>query len=219
MWPTTLRFVDDTRSAPAENLAVDEELLRAVDAKPQACCLRVWEQSSYAVIVGRSNAIEREVDVAACEAAGVPILKRCSGGGAVVLGPGCLCYSLVLPLTDEHRSLGVTKVTADIMQRLAAALSRPEALVSVAGVSDLVIGERKFSGNSQRWLKHALLHHGTVLYDFALDRVARYLTFPSRVPDYRATRGHLEFVRNFEMSRGEIVARLCAAWSAREAQG
>ncbi|OYW18312.1 MAG: hypothetical protein B7Z55_10850 [Planctomycetales bacterium 12-60-4] len=101
MWPTTLRFSDDSRPTPEENLAVDEDLLRAVDANPQAAVLRVWEQSTTAVIVGRSNAIEREVDVAACEADGVPILKRCSGGGAVVLGPGCLCYSLVLPSGDN----------------------------------------------------------------------------------------------------------------------
>lgn len=219
MWPQPLRFIDDTRSTPAENLTVDEELLEEVDANPHPGCLRVWEQPSYAVIVGRSNAIEREVDVAACTADDVPILKRCSGGGAVVLGPGCLCYSLILPLTEEHRSLGVSKVTAEIMRRLAVALSRPEAPVSVAGISDLVIGERKFSGNSQRWRKQALLHHGTVLYDFDLERVAHYLTFPSRVPEYRSARGHREFVGNFEMPRVEIISRLCAAWSAREAQG
>lgn len=219
MWSQPLRFIDDTRLTPAENLKVDDELLQEVDANPDTGCLRLWEQPSYAVIVGRSNAIEREVHVAACLADDVPIWKRSSGGGAVVLGPGCLCYSLILPLTDEHRSLGVSKVTAEIMRRLAAALSRPEAPVSVAGISDLVIGDRKFSGNSQRWRKRALLHHGTVLYDFDLDRVAHYLAFPSRVPDYRSARGHLEFVDNLEMPRTEIIARLCAAWNAREAQG
>ncbi|OYW18311.1 MAG: hypothetical protein B7Z55_10845 [Planctomycetales bacterium 12-60-4] len=63
-------------------------------------------------------------------------------------------------------------------------------------------------------MKHALLHHGTVLYEFDLDRIGRYLRFPSRVPDYRAERGHLEFVRRLDMSRAEIVARLRAAWNA-----
>ncbi len=219
MWPTTLRSVDETHAAPADNLRLDEELLRAVDADPVAGVLRVWEQPMIAVIVGRSNALEREVDIAACQQAGIPVLKRCSGGGAVVLGPGCLCYSLILPLTEQHRQWGVSVVTANIMQRLAVALSRPEAQVEVRGVSDLVLEGRKFSGNSQRWLKHSLLHHGTVLYDFDLDLIGRYLRFPSRVPDYRAERGHREFVRNLDFPRDEIVSRLRNAWNAQEVQG
>jgi len=51
------------------------------------------------VVVGSSSRIDEEVDRAACATAGVPILRRPSGGLTVVLGPGCIMWSVVLPLT------------------------------------------------------------------------------------------------------------------------
>jgi len=195
-------------------LAEETRWLDRVDHNPSAAGLCLWEQSTPAVVVGRSNVIEREVDVDACAADHVPIFQRSSGGGTVVLGPGCLCYALLLPISETHRRLGVTAVTADIMQHLAASLSRPGQPVSVQGVSDLVIEDRKFSGNAQRWRRTALLHHGTVLYDFDLERIGRYLRFPSRVPVYRHERSHRDFVCNLNLSRAEIVDRLRRTWNA-----
>ena len=40
--------------------------------------------------------LAKDVDEPACRADGVPVLRRASGGGTVLLGPGCLCFSLVL---------------------------------------------------------------------------------------------------------------------------
>lgn len=215
LWPETLRRHDLASHSIAETLAAETEWLDQVDRDPGAACLCLWEHPSHVVIVGRSNVIEREVDVAACAEDNVTILQRASGGGTVLLGPGCLCFALLLPINEDHRRLGVSVITASIMQRLAAALSRPEHAVSVHGVSDLVLQGRKFSGNAQRWRRHALLHHGTVLYDFDLPAIGRYLRFPSRVPEYRDQRSHLDFVRNLDLTREEIMHRLCTAWQAR----
>lgn len=212
LWSLPLELEESSETDAANCVAGDEALVRQVDADPQRGVLRLWEVADPAVIVGRSNDIAREVDVAACERDGVPILRRASGGGAVVLGTGCLCYALALPIDERHRQRGVTAITADIMRRLAAAWSTPEQAVTVQGVSDLVVMGRKFSGNSQRWLKRALLHHGTVLYEGDLARIGRYLRFPSRVPDYRGERSHAEFVGTLPMSRAEIITRLRAAW-------
>jgi lipoate-protein ligase A len=214
MWPAQLALCNDVHPTPDDHLVADEALLRRVDAEPAEAALRLWESPTWAVIVGKSNVIETEVNVAACQADGVPILRRISGGGAVVIGPGCLCYSLGLPIGESHRRLGVSIVTADIMQRLAAALSDDVHPLEVHGVSDLVLAGRKVSGNSQRWLRRAVLHHGTVLYDFDLPRVARYLRFPSRQPEYRGSRGHAEFVANLPLPRDVIAQRLRRAWHA-----
>lgn len=214
MWPETLRFCDVTRPTLAENLDYDLALLREVEADPAAATLRCWEAAEYAVVVGRSNDIEREVDVAACQAGDIPIVRRDSGGGAVVIGPGCLCFSLALQIPTEFADVGITGVTRAVMQRLADALDSPAEPVSVAGISDLVVQGRKFSGNSQRWKRAAFLHHGTILYDFDLVRLARYLKSPSREPDYRQGRSHLGFVTNFQRSREELTARLSAGWNA-----
>jgi lipoate---protein ligase len=214
MWPETLRLSEVTRSTVAENLGEDMALLHAVNADPTAATLRLWESPDYAVVVGKSNVIEQEVDVAACETEAVPILRRESGGGAVVIGPGCLCFSLALPIPPEFPALGISGVTRALMQRLAAALSSPSEHVSVRGISDLAVGNRKICGNSQRWLRSAFLHHGTILYDFDLPRIARYLKSPSREPGYRDGRSHLDFVANLRRTREELARCLSRAWNA-----
>lgn len=214
MWPACLHYYDDGQVLPAESLAADEAHLQKVNVEPSRALLRIWESPAWTVVVGRSNVIETEVDVAACAADCVPILRRCSGGGAVVIGPGCLCFTLVLPIQDEHRRAGVAAVTADIMRRLAMALSTATDVLEVCGISDLVWRGRKVSGNSQRWLRQALLHHGTVLYDFDVPRVGRYLRSPSRQPDYRNDRAHAEFVTNLALPRDDIAQRLKRTWGA-----
>ena len=210
MWPSSLRRVDLTHATSEANLAVDQALLDSVEADPAMAALRFWESPNYVVVVGRSNVIEREVDVAACATDGVPILRRMSGGGAVVLGPGCLCYSLALPL-PEHQTRNITAVTRDIMLRLARAFAE-WGQVEVQGVSDLVYQGRKFSGNSQRWLRRSLLHHGTILYDFDLAKIERYLHMPTRHPEYRGERTHGEFVMNLPLPRDTIVELLAREW-------
>ncbi len=218
MWPRFLQSLDATHASLEENLAYDVSLLDAAERDPSACVLRFWESSSYGVVVGRSNDIGREVRQTACQADEVPIVRRASGGGAVVIGPGCLCFSLVLPIPAELPQLGVSGVTRAVMQRLADALRAPAEIIQIQGISDLVLGDRKFAGNAQRWKRRAFLHHGTILYDFDLPRIARYLETPSRQPDYRGGRGHGEFVVNLRRSREDLMESLLHAWNSGEAE-
>lgn len=216
MWPESLRWLDRQQANLAENLAEDVAILNAVEQTPSLATLRCWESASYGVVVGRTNRIDREVDVTACEADGVPIIRRESGGGTVVVGPGCLCFSLVLPIPEELPRLGISGVTQAVMQRLAEALAHnSDKIVSVRGISDLVVENRKICGNAQRWKRRAFLHHGTILYDFDLAKIERYLRLPARQPDYRAGRAHHDFVVNWGDSRQEIIERLQQAWNAK----
>jgi lipoate-protein ligase A len=63
----------------ATGLALEEALVRACPPVP---VLRVW-QNPPCVVIGRAQQAAREADLAACAAAGVPVLRRASGGGAV----------------------------------------------------------------------------------------------------------------------------------------
>jgi lipoate-protein ligase A len=214
MWPARLRSLDATSPHATENLARDIALLDETDVDAARAALCVWESSSYVVVAGRSNVVEQEVDLSACVADGVPVLRRASGGGAVVIGPGCLCFSLALPIPHATSSLGISGVTRAVMRRLAQGLSTAGVPVAVQGVSDLVIGDLKFCGNAQRWRRRAFLHHGTILYDFDLARISRYLREPARQPEYRRGRSHHEFVTNLNRSRAELIDRLRETWNA-----
>src|ERR1041385_179712 len=88
--PSAMLYLDLTSSSPAENLACDEALLDFCEERPGLEVLRFWESTERFVVLGYANALHREVNVAACEAAQIPIMRRCSGGGTVLQGPGCL---------------------------------------------------------------------------------------------------------------------------------
>lgn len=216
-WPEVIDWFDITLDSPAENLALDEVLLQTVDTNPTRGILRTWLPDRHFVVVGRSNSIATEVNEPECLSQGVPIYRRYSGGGAVVVGPGCLGYALALPLTDELRTGGVVVVTRLVMETIAQQLADIVPGIAVCGTSDLAVHDRKFSGNSQRWLRHAFLHHGTILYGFELARIGQYLSPPSRQPEYRQQRSHDEFVVNLPEPRESIVDCLVKAWGARAA--
>lgn len=210
MWPESLLGYDITLPTAAENLALEEALLADVETDSAKACLRFWEPQSYFVVLGRSNRAEIEVNLDVCAKAGIRIYRRASGGGTVLLGPGCLCYSLAMPLTSLHRSAGVSGVTTKLMERTAHALRRKLPGVEVCGTSDLAWNGRKFSGNAQRWLKQSFLHQGTLLYDFDLSLLGSCLATPSRQPAYRSNRNHLDFVVNVPFTSADLRELLCA---------
>ena len=218
LWPASVEWYDTTLATPAENLALDEVLLQQVDADPARACLRTWEPTQTFVVVGRSNRVDVEVNEDECRAQGIPLFRRSSGGGAVVVGRGCLAYAIALPLNDEIRSAGVSVVTRRVMETIAVQLQPFAPGVTVCGTSDLVIDDRKFSGNSQRWLRQAFLHHGTILYEFDLEQIGRLLKPPSRQPDYRLQRSHADFVTNVEVSREQLLSCLVGAWNGHRAE-
>src|SRR5947209_3435246 len=91
-----LPWIDHTAPALDANLALDEALLLAAEAGAADEVLRFWEWPGAAVVLGAGGSVGVDVNEEACRAAGVPIHRRASGGGTVLLGRGCLLFSLVL---------------------------------------------------------------------------------------------------------------------------
>lgn len=213
-----------TLDTAAANLALDEALLdAAVEGELPGELLRIWEPADFFVVLGRSSRAEQEVRLDACRADGVPVLRRPSGGATVLAGPGCLMYALIL---DAERRIGqqaVDRAHELVLQRHVDALRALHPSVARAGTSDLVIADPanpaaalKFSGNSLRLKRQHLLYHGTILYDFPLERLARWLGQPARRPEYRGTRDHESFVTNLDAQRDTIVQALTKAWNAND---
>jgi lipoate-protein ligase A len=212
-----MKLLDLTLLSTAENLACDEALLDAAEAGTGDEVLRFWEPREHFVVVGYANKVATEVNVAACETRGIPILRRCSGGGTVAQGPGCLNYTLVLRITADGPLHNIGIANQFIMRQNRAALesvvNRP---VAVRGHTDLAIGERKFSGNSQRRRKRFLLFHGTFLLHFDLALVSELLPMPSKQPDYREHRAHTEFLTNLNLPAEKVKAALRQTWRVKE---
>lgn len=213
-----LQLVDVSLESPALNLALDEALLEHCEADAGAGgVLRFWRTPEYFVVVGYGNRVAAEVDVAACDAAGIPVLRRCSGGGTVLQGPGCLNYALVLPVTESGPLASITGSNAFVMERNREAVAGLVGqAVKIEGHTDLAMAGRKFSGNSQRRRRRCLLFHGTFLLGFELELIGRMLRPPTREPAYRQGRGHGEFVMNLPVAEGDLRTALRQVWGAQK---
>ncbi len=206
-----------TLPTPAENLALDEALLDQVEAAGSGGeLLRLWEPEQTLVVAGRGSQIAQEVDLEACRRDGVAVLRRASGGATIVTGRGCLMYAVILSHASHPELRSIDVAHRHVLGVLAEGLGQFSAGIARRGVSDLAIGDLKFSGNSLRVKRTHLLYHGTLLYDFPLGAISRYLREPPRQPEYRHHRPHASFVTNLPASREALVRALIAAWGAQE---
>jgi lipoate---protein ligase len=209
------RLLDLTLPSPVENLALDEALSDELEEQGGDPILRLWESRCHFVVLGRSCRRADDVYLDACEEDGVPILRRASGGGTVLQGPGCLSYALILPLALSPQLSTIRGTYRFILERLASALRRWEPATAFRGVSDLAIEDMKISGNAQRRRRRTILFHGTILYGLSVDRIARYLTQPRRQPEYRAGRPHGSFLRTIAVPAQDLKDGIAAAWNAK----
>lgn len=212
-----MKYLDLTFADGARNLACDEALLECFEkAQDGSELLRLWQPANYFVVLGHGNPWRTEVASGACAADGIPVLRRCSGGGTVLQGPGCLNYSLIL--RQDNFSSDQVQVAFDFVlaqhRRCLEALAVGPVLAQ--GLSDLTLGGRKFSGNAQYRKRNYVLVHGTFLLHFDLSRIGKYLPMPAKQPDYRQERSHGDFLVNLAVDPKMLSERLRLAWSAVE---
>lgn len=210
-----MKILDLTFNTPEENLACDEALLEAAEENTSGEVLRFWSPQNRFVVLGYSNKIAEDVHVDACHSHQVPILRRISGGGTVLQGPGCLNYSLILEINQHPELASITSTNRWIMDKQCQALqSLAGTAVKVRGITDLALGELKFSGNAQRRKRHFVLFHGTFLLNFDLSQIEKFLKLPPKQPDYRQNRPHLDFVKNLNIASDKIQKALVKTWQA-----
>jgi lipoate---protein ligase len=201
---------------PTENILFDEVLWRLAEKHEGGEFLRFWESSEVFIVLGRAGQAQEDVNLVAAQKDNIPVLRRSSGGGTVVQGPGCLNYTLVLSkqkypvlndLRQSYQWIGA-KVIEALRQTGVDAYFRP--------TSDLATGafEQKFSGNAQRRGRHYILHHGTILYSFDLNLISRYLNMPSDIPQYRKHRPHTDFVINIPTDPASFKNHLAQGFKA-----
>ena len=208
-------LLDLTFPDPPSNLAADEALLDLCDRGEIGGVLRFWAPQNYFVVLGYANHVRKEVHIELCQSRGIPILRRCSGGGTVLQGEGCLNYALILRIREGEFTETIVGTNRHVMEQQARALETLlGAPVQVRGCTDLAMGTRKFSGNAQRRKRNALIFHGTLLLRMNLELMGELLQMPSQEPDYRFGRSHAEFLTNIHVSADDAKAVIARHWKA-----
>jgi len=196
----TWRLLLDPPTAGAWNMAVDEVLLDGVAAGSAPPTLRFYEWAPPCLSLGYFQAFE-VVDVAGCGRLGVDVVRRPTGGRAI-LHDRELTYSVALPLRLLGDDGGVLPSYHRISLALAGGLHRlgvpvvlaPEAAAQSGpdhgpvcfdrpSAHEILLGGRKLVGSAQVRRATAILQHGSILIEPRIDRLLECLRLPEGSPE------------------------------------
>ena len=156
------------------------------------------------VVLGISGKPTVMCDVSRVERESVPLFRRFTGGGTVVVGRGTTFISLIgnksmLPPKD-------TRGPRELMRWSGKWYSNAleECGVDVKSMNndehtfalrenDYVLGNRKFAGNAQGLSRTRFVHHTSVLWNYKKQDM-KLLQNPTKQPEYRAKREHEDFL-------------------------
>ncbi len=150
---------------PWTNLAVEEHVLNTLP--PDTCVLYLY-QNQNTVVIGKNQNAWKECRHALLESEGGKLARRISGGGAVFHDMGNLNFSFIVDKNDY-----------DLNRQLSVILEAVKSLgieAEFSGRNDILSEGAKFSGNAFCYRKTGAVHHGTILIDADMTRLARYLS-------------------------------------------
>lgn len=168
-------------------LQLEEALLRA--DRRNWCILN--SGSDPTVVLGVSGKVEQLLDAERLAREPLPVIRRFSGGGTVVVDANTLFATFIV----ERSQLSHVDGYPEAIMRWSEEIYAP---LLPAGVfqrreNDYTMGGRKFGGNAQYLCRDRWLHHTSLLWDYD-PRLMNYLLLPSRQPIYRAGRSHEDFI-------------------------
>lgn len=200
----------EPRPGPLQ-LALDEVLLATRER-----AIRFWEWGERAIVLGSHQSIANEVDLTAASRLGFRVLRRLSGGGAMIVEPGAtITWSVCAPaadvaelsFADSYRFFDGWAVRALRDDLGVPAEHRP--------LNDIATPRGKLAGSAQARRRGKVLHHTALAYDMDTGLVRRLLRIgrPRVSPrGLRSAEKEVSPLRWFtDLGQPEVVARLAAA--------
>jgi len=171
MW----RLLDIEYRDPYKNMAVDEALLIAVERNIAPNTVRFWRNPNT-VVIGRSQSLEAEVNLEACEKHGTFIVRRFTGGGAVYQDRGNLNWTIVSrrdhPLAKVKGILGVFEIFSHPVLEGIRALGIG---AKFKPPNSIFVDDKKISGMAAYVKRESILSHGTLLINTDLNMLTAVL--------------------------------------------
>lgn len=157
-------------------MALDEAILLSVASNKSPPTLRFYHWIKPAVSIGYFQSVKKGVNIANCKKDKVAIFRRMTGGGAVYKDPkGEINYSLIIKENDPLIPSSIVDSYRAIEQGLITGLAYSGLKTEYSGINDVVLNGKKISGNAQTRKNGAILQHGTILLDFDVEKMIRYL--------------------------------------------
>lgn len=186
-----------------QQLQIEEALLRADTGN----WMILNEGSPPAIVMGISGKPCELVDQKKMDAAPLPLIKRFSGGGTVVVDENTLFATFIC----QKELFDFPPYPEYIHQWAAAFYKAALSLENFAlKENDYTLGQKKCGGNAQYIRKERWLHHSSFLWDYKSERMD-YLLLPKKQPAYREKRSHHDFLCTLSgtISKKESLFEAC----------
>lgn len=158
------RIICSLSNNPWYNLALEEHLLKKV--KKKEIILYLW-QNNNTIVIGRNQNPWKECRCKDFEESGGKIARRLSGGGAVFHDLGNLNFTFVM---DKNLYNLDTQLRVILN-----AVNELGITANFSGRNDIVVGDKKFSGNAFYNNNTSSYHHGTILVNSNMNTLSTYL--------------------------------------------
>lgn len=149
---------------PWFNIAAEEYAVHHLEEE----IFMLW-QNTDCIVMGKHQHSLSEINLPFIEQAGIPAIRRISGGGTVFQGEGNLNFSFIRNHTSSEEKINFDRATAPILHFLQ--VSGIHAKIS--DKSNITVDGKKISGNAAHLHKNRSLHHGTLLYDADLEKIKK----------------------------------------------
>lgn len=160
-------YIKSQNTNPEYNLALEQFVFDSLDRRHSYFML--W-QNDNAVIVGKHQNTQEEINAAFVKEKNISVVRRLSGGGAVYHDLGNLNFTFITG-AHEQKSIDFSVFCKPIIE----ALRSFGVPAEFSGRNDMTIEGKKFSGNAQYIKEGRIMHHGTILYDSDLSVLSQAL--------------------------------------------
>lgn len=176
----------------------------SVMESPEDFAFRIWQPDKVYAILGRANNPKGSLIIDNVVNDNIAVLQRPSGGEAVILSPGMLVFSVKMPFRKDMRTQEVfNSINSHLIDRLSE--KGIKGLYS-KGISDLSVETRKIMGSSMYLNRNTLFYHAVMNIAGETGLITKYLSHPTKEPDYRKGRSHKDFVSSLQKEGYEISA-------------
>lgn len=162
-------YINSNSTSPYFNFALEEYLLTQKDLDDDEIFL-FW-RTNPTIMVGRYQNTFSEINEKYVRENNVNVVRRNSGGGSIYTDMGAWQFTFIEKNYKEE-GISFDKFTGPIVE----ALQKQDVDAHFNSRNDLLIGNRKFSGNAQYRKDNAILHHGSILFNTDIQAMVESIT-------------------------------------------
>jgi lipoate-protein ligase A len=196
-----IRLLETGQEPGPWNMALDQALMSKVDDFIPVLRLYGWKPS--AVSIGYFQSLEQEVDLKKCKDLGIDVVRRMTGGGAV-LHDNEVTYSFITKIFPTN----IGESYRFICEPVVRCLKDLGFEAKFSPLNDITVNNKKVSGNAQTRRNSVLLQHGTILLDLDIDKMFSVLKVPSEKIKDKAIQDVKERVVGLKMGFDEVAIQL-----------